>query len=71
VEGEAPARVEATFLGGDLFRAVLPPEADVQGLMVRVGTVDQAGNELSTLFTSPIPIAPDPGDGTPAGTPTG
>jgi hypothetical protein len=71
VEGEAPARVEATFLGGDLFRAVLPPEADGQGLMVRVGTVDQAGIELSTPFTSPIPIAPDPGDGAPAGTPTG
>src|SRR5918994_268948 len=53
-EGEAPARVAATFLGGDLFRAVLPPEADGQGLMVRVAAVDQAGNELVSSFTAPI-----------------
>ena len=71
VEDEAPARVAANFLGGDLFRSVLPPEAEGHGLMVSIGAVDQAGNELSTPFTAPILIAADRSDGTPpAGTPT-
>jgi hypothetical protein len=72
VEGEAPARVVANFLGGDLFRAVLPPETEGPGLMVSVGAVDQAGNELRTPFTAPILTVPDHVDGTPlAGTPSG
>jgi len=71
MEGEAPARVAATFLGGDLFRAVLPPEADGQGLMVRVAAVDQAGNELRTSFTPPVMVAANQAGATPlAGTPT-
>jgi hypothetical protein len=72
VEGEAPARIAANFLGGDLFRAILPPEAEGADLMVSVGAVDQAGNELRTPFTSPTAVALDHVDGTPlAGTPTG
>jgi hypothetical protein len=72
VEREAPARVVATFLGGDLFRAVLPPGADGQGLMVRVVAVDQAGNEFVSSFTPPVAVAADYADATPAaGTPTG
>jgi hypothetical protein len=72
VEGEAPARVAATFLGGDLFRAVLPPEADGQGLMVRVAAVDQAGNEFVSSLTAPEVVSADHVDATPsAGTPTG
>jgi hypothetical protein len=72
VEGEAPARVAATFLGGDLFRAVLPPEADGQGLVVRAAAVDQAGNEFVSAFTAPIVVAADHAGATPLiGTPTG
>ena len=72
VEDEAPARVAATFLGGDLFRAVLPPEAEGPGLMVRVGAVDQAGNEFVSSFTAAGVVAADHAGATPlTGTPTG
>jgi hypothetical protein len=54
VEGGEPTRVEAQFLGGDLFRAVLPPQAEEADLKVRAGAVDQADNELQTPSSRPL-----------------
>jgi hypothetical protein len=41
----APAEVDADFIGGDLFRAVLPMQADGAMVSFQVCAVDRRGNE--------------------------
>ncbi|HWB79922.1 MAG TPA: VCBS repeat-containing protein [Nannocystaceae bacterium] len=45
VDGGAPTEVDATFMGGDLFRAEIPGQADGSSVQYTVCAVDRAGNE--------------------------
>jgi hypothetical protein len=59
----------ATFLGGDLFRAVLPAGTAGADLLVSISAVDQAGNTLRTLRAPLLGVSPrasTPPVGTPA-----
>jgi len=67
-DGE-PTRVAAVFVGGDLFRAVVPAQPEGTELTLVVGAVDQAGNELRAPLADAVTIGPA-AEGTPeAGTP--
>lgn len=45
VDGGAPTEVDATFMGGDLFRAELAGQPDGSSVQYTVCAVDRAGNE--------------------------
>jgi hypothetical protein len=67
VDGGEPTRAEATFIGGDLFRADLPALADGADLQVSVGAIDLAGNELqSPRAAVSAAVSPEERTGTPA-----
>jgi hypothetical protein len=68
--GGEPTRVAATFVGGDLFRAVVPAQPEGAELTLTVGAVDQAGNETRELLIEAITVGPAAVGGTPeTGTP--
>ena len=58
-------RAEATFLGGDLFHAILPVVPAGSELMISVGATDRAGNALHTPLMAVASISPAVTPGTP------
>jgi hypothetical protein len=69
-DGGEPTRVTATFVGGDLFRTVVPAQPEGAALTLTVGVIDQADNETRARLVEAIAVGPAAVGGTPeTGTP--